>query len=67
MSDDDKFGYWYAGLEPHEDEDGASFYFAIDLDDDEARKDPRDLLVHLIEVAMYVLDHDLLEGSEVEE
>ncbi len=60
-------GYWYCGLDPYEDDEGGQFFFAIDCDDDMSRADPRDLLIHLIEVAQYVLDHDMLNDAEIDE
>lgn len=54
---------WCMNLDEYDD-DSVVLSFGIDLEQDDLREDPRELLKYLIEVAQYVLDHDLLDESD---
>lgn len=64
MNETDK--NWFFGLEPDDDQEGAIVLFGIELEVEECFKSPREHLRFLMDVAQYVLDHDLLEVEDGE-
>ena len=58
---------WTCSLDAFEDEEGGMFNFSIGLSEEELNATPRDMLIGLMEVAQFVLDHDMLEYNDDED